>query len=189
MSFFKRKKPAEDPERWQGWPDGLDVKDGADVEWIKRSNDPLVWHAATLACLLFQGDQHGLLPWLARQPALDRVTAAAMFLHGDNGLSHLEGGHLNCVRMTETPVVEMIDILCDLDGTRTLSDNGIGMAAGWESARLDAVARLADNQRAPMRILAHPIDRQVAKMPYTDIGEGDIVSRKFMRENFPYLLD
>lgn len=189
MSIFRRKKAVKDDERWQGWPDSLNVNDSADVEWIKRSNDPLVWHTAALACLIFHGDRHGLIAWLAQQPTLDRVTAAAMFLHRGNGVFYLKGDYLDFVQMTEIQVVAMIDLLCDLDGTRTLAENGIGMASEWESARLDSVGKLAGHQRAPMRILAHPIDHQTTKMPYTDIGEGDLVSLKFMRENMPFLFD
>lgn len=177
------------PDRWSGWPDTLDVNESSDVEWIKQSNDPLVWHDAALTCLIFRGDQHGLVPWLARQARLDRVTAAAMFLHRNNGVSHLNGGPVEFVEMTETQVIEMIDALCDLDGARAFADNGIGMQAGWESARLEAIETLANNPRAPMAILGSPIDRQTAKMPYTDIGEGDLVSDKYGRETMPFLFD
>lgn len=189
MPFFKRKKPVQDDARWRDWPETLDVNDGVDVEWIKRSNDPLVWHTAALACLIFCGDKHGLIAWLVQQPTLDRVTAAAMFLHRGNGVSFLKGDHLDFVQMKEMQVAEMIDRLCDLSGSRTLEENGIGMEPGWEDARQETVNILAGHPRAPMGILRRPIDRKTATMPYTDIGEGDLVSLKFMRESMPFLFE
>lgn len=189
MVFFKRKKPVQGDPRWLGWPDTLDVNDSADVEWIKRSNDPLVWHAAALACLIFSGDKHDLIAWLVQQAGLDRVTAAAMFLHNGNGVSFLTGDHLDFVQMKEPQVAEMIDRLCDLSSSQALEDNGIGMGSGWEDARQETVKKLAGHPRAPMGILGRPIDRQTTTMPYTDIGEGDLVSLKFMRESMPFLFD
>ena len=91
--------------------------------------------------------------------------------------------------MQQSQVEEMIDLLCTLDNTRVLADNGIGMASGWEVERLEAILALAYHPRMPAKILERPIDRQVAKMPYSDIGEGDLVSQKWMRENMPFLFD
>ena len=189
MALFGRKGLVQQPDRGSGGPDTLDVNDSADVKWIKQSNDPLVWHDAALACLIFRGDQHGLVPWLARQARLDRVTAAAMFLHRNNGVSYLQGSHVEFVEMMEAQVVDMIETLCDLDGTRTLADNGIGMEAGWESARLEAIEVLGNHPRVPMQILGGPLDRQTARMPYSDMGEGDLMSDKHMRETMPFLFD
>jgi hypothetical protein len=186
---FGQKKAKDSNDRWAGWPETLDVSDSDDVNWIKQSNDPLVWHTAAIACLIFRGDEHGLMAWLARQPSLDRVTAAAMFMHGSNGVRYLTKGNIEAVRMKPIQVQEMIDLLCDLSETHALTDNGIGMASGWEAERAKTIAALVDNPRAPMRILERPIDQQTAAMPYTDIGEGELVSEKFIRENMPFLRD
>ncbi len=189
MRLFGRSKATGNDPRWRGWPESLDVHNSVDVNWIKQSGDPLVWHTAALACLIFVGDPHGLIAWLVQQPNLDRVTAAAIFLHGGNGVRRLENNYLNIVKMEDPQVQDMIDRLCDLDGSRVLADHGIGLDPGWESTRLETVARLRDNPRAPKGILSRPIDRQTAKMPYSDIGEGELVSEKFLRENMPYLFD
>lgn len=189
MGLFGPKKAKGANDIWAEWPESLDVSDITDVNWIKHSNDPLVWHTAAMACLIFRGDEHGLIPWLVRQPSLDRVTAAAMFLHGGNGVRHLKKDHIEIVRMEQAQVREMIDLLCDLDATRMLADNGIGMQPDWELARLETITILAGNPRMPRVILDQPIDRQTAAMPYTDIGEGELVSDKFMRENMPFLFD
>lgn len=187
MALFGRKKAKDGNDRWIGWPESLDVSASTDINWIKETNDPLVWHTAAMACLIFRGDEHGLITWLARQPSLDRVTAAAMFLHGGNGVRHLAKDHIESTRMKPIEVREMIDLLCDLGEAHALTDNGIGMESGWELARVETIATLADAPRAPMRILERPIDQQTAAMPYTDIGEGDLVSKKFIRENMPFL--
>ena len=188
MALFGRKKAKGGNDRWAGRPETLDVKTSTDVDWIKQSNDPLVWHTAAMACLIFCGDEHGLIAWLVRQPSLDRVTAAALFLQGGNGVRHLKNDYIESVSMKPLQVEEMIDLLCDLDQAHALTDNGIGMDPAWEVARLETLATLAGNPRMPVRFLKRPIDQKTATMPYTDIGEGDLVSEKFIRENMPYLL-
>lgn len=189
MVLFGRKKANTGNDPWAGWPETLDVSVSTDVNWIKQSNDPLVWHTAAMACLFYRGDKHELIAWLVRQPSLDRVTAAALFLHGSSGVHHLKKDSISVVRMKRTQVEEMIDLLCDLDEAHALLDNGIGMQPDWEVERLDTLATLANNPRTPVRFLGRPIDQQTAAMPYTDIGEGDLVSKKFMRENMPFLFD
>jgi hypothetical protein len=37
--------------------------------------------------------------------------------------------------------------------------------------------------------LGRPIDQQTTKMPYSDIGEGELASVNYIREHMPYLLD
>lgn len=195
MPIFGRKKPNAGSPRGQHYPEKLDVGDSADVQWIKQSGDPKVWHDAALTCLIFRGDPHDLIAWLVEQPALDRVTAAAIFLHGDNGVRRLSGEDVEFVGKGDDAEVyrrkrqveQAIDRLCDLDGSRTLADNGIGMAEGWEKARLVALAALTGKARAPLRLLQSPIDRQTAAMPYTDMGEGELVTDAYLRREMPFL--
>jgi hypothetical protein len=188
MPIFGGKSQRSKTQSWEGYPDKLDVTSSADVEWIKQSNDPLVWHDATLACLIFSGDPHGLVAWLVEQPALDRVTAAAMFLYRDNGVRRLRGEPVEFVRNDDKARFErMIDRLNELDSTRGLISHGIGMASAWEKARIAAIAILAEHGRAPLRILEQPIDRKTAAMPYCDIGEGELVSDAAMRRDLPFL--
>ena len=189
MGLFGRKKAKQANDMWAGWPESLDVGDINDVNWIKQSNDPLVWHAAAMACLIFRGDKHDLIPWLVQQPSLDRVTAAAMFLHRSNGIRRLTNDQVELVQMKQGQVEEMIDLLCKLDTTQIVPDNGIGLASGWELERQEAVTLLANNPRIPRAILDRPIDRQTAAMPYTDIGEGELVSDAFMRKNMPFMFE
>lgn len=173
--------------RWEDWPETLNVDDIADVTWIKQSNDPLVWHDAALACLIFRGDEHGLLPWLARQDTRDRVTAAAMFLHGSNGVRYLEEGRVEGnyhSRNAEQNIVEMLDILCDLDRQRRLPRNGIGLLPEWEEARRSTLKQLRGNPRAPMKMLRSASGRQRAQMPYIDMGEGELTSVPYLRGEF-----
>ena len=187
MPIFGKKKPSQDSQVWHDYPDFLDVNDKDDVEWIKQSNDPLVWHTAALACLIFRGDEHDLLTWLTQQPNLDRVTAASMFLHGGNGASFLLGRPLNYVQMPQEQLAKMLKCLCEQDATRTLVDSGIGLEPGWESARQDTIKELADHPLAPLAMLSRPVDRQTVTMPYSDIGEGDLASRKYLKEEMPFL--
>lgn len=136
-----------------------------------------------------------MIAWLVEQPTLDRVTAAAIFLHRNNGLRRLSGEEVEFVSSgddaehgrVKRQVEHAIDRLCDLDGSRVLADHGIGMAAGWEQAREEALARLAGNARTPFRLLRDPVDRQTATMPYTDIGEGELVSEAFMRREMAFI--
>ena len=189
MPFFGRKKPSAPIAPRSERPDTLDLSNAADVDWIKRCDDPLVWHTAALACLIFSGDRHDLLAWLIEQPSLDRVTAAAIFLHGSNGVRHLKGEGVEYVRIDNMLMEQLIDRLCALDKEQSWADHGIGLGEGWETERLTALADLADNPRAPVRLLERPIDRQTAQMPYSDLGEGDLFSEEHMRETMPYLFD
>jgi hypothetical protein len=189
MTIFGRKKSAMPTVRRTDRPDTLDVGDAADVDWIKRSGDPLIWHAAALACLIFRGDKHGLLEWLIEQPNIDRVTAAAILLHRSNGVRRLKGESVEYVQMDEMLVERLIDRLCALDTEQSFSDHGIGLGEGWETERVKALSDLSDNPRAPVGILRDPIDRQTVQMPYLDLGEGDLFSEQHMRETMPFLFD
>lgn len=169
--------------------ESLDVCSEADVEWIKQTGNPLVWHDAALACLIFSGDPHRLLPWLAEQTQLDRVTAAAMFLHNGNGAAHLSGAALQCHVVDPETTSAMLERLCSSHPTPHFQENGIGLSQGWEDARLDTVANLPEAHRAAHAILRGPINVQTARMPYQDIGEGELMSRAYLEKAMPFLLD
>jgi len=173
----------------QGLLDEIDVNNPDHIAWAKALGNPLVWHDCALACLIFRGDAHEFLLWLVQQPRLDRVTAAAIFLHEGNGPNYLSGESLVAKHLDENQIGRIIEALCDLDLAHALTDNGIGLPEGWEQARLDTLASLPDHPDIPLRFLRDPINQQTANMPYRDIGEGDLMSVGYMRTAMPFLLD
>ncbi|WP_209348071.1 hypothetical protein [Pontixanthobacter sp. CEM42] len=188
MAFFRRKKTKSANPSWGSYPDSLDVDDLDDVTWIKSCQDPLVWHDAAMACLIFRGDKHGLIGWLAEQPQLDRVTAATMFLHRDNGPRILRGDVVEYIQMKPDQIIAMIKTLCERDSALSYSENGIGLGSGWEDAKQSIIAELSHHSSFPMHMLAKPIHHNTVNRPYYDIGEGELVSDNYIREHMPYMV-
>lgn len=147
---------------------------------MKLDQDRGGWHRSAVRAVVFLG------------------AAAVLYVAGGLAFDYLPSfGMAPCERADDDAelmrakqqVEHAIDRLCDLDGSRMLADHGIGMAAGWEQARKDALARLAGNDHTPSRLLRDPINFQTATMPYTDIGEGELVSEAFMRREMVFLFD
>ena len=107
------------------YPNELSVLRREDVDWIKSCGNPLVWHDAALSCILFLGDEHGLVPWLCEQSGLDRTTAVCLFLHRDVGIQKLLGLPVEHHELGALQAERIVEQLCALDRTNPLPDNGI----------------------------------------------------------------
>ncbi len=191
--MFGRKmtqEPASGPLR-----EMLDLESADDIAWVKQTGDPLIWHCTALSILLFRDDSQDFLAWLVEQERMDRVTALTIFLAQSNGKNRLTDGVLPPDEMPEPyrskhrRLNHAIDRLCELDAQRSWPEHGIGLNDSWDKERQDLLVELGGDPRFPRNLFARPIPPQAAKMPYSDIGEGDLVSEGFIRENMPYLLD
>lgn len=159
------------------YPEFLNIQDPGDVAWIKACGNPLVWHEAALAALIMLGDKHGLVPWLVRQPRLDRVTAAAMFMHADNGRNFLRGEPLQHHLYDPVDIEDVFSVLCDPASERVFPDHGCSLFDEWEDERQKLVAELSDDPRFPMAVMASPVNVGTAEMPYYEDGDGVLMSK------------
>ena len=189
MVFFGFNKKVAD-QRWAAYPNTLCVGNMDDVLWIKRSQDPLVWHDAVLACLIFRGDPHGLVSWVAEQDRLDHATAVIIFLHGSNGYHRVMDEPIRYENMRPDQVIRAIDIICERDRNAAWARNNIAQPGdGWEPERLKTLEALNSHPKAPVNLLSIPLLNKGIKMPYVDIGEGELISQAYARETMPFLYD
>jgi hypothetical protein len=176
-------------------PESLDLANPEDLDWVKESGDPLVWHCVALSMVVFGVEDADFMAWLVEQERMDRVTALAIFMAQSNGIHRLEGGVLppeqlpEPYRRRQLCINHVIDRLCALDTHRSWPEHGIGLEPGWEDDRAALLARFADDPRFPRRMFATPVPKQTARMPYHDIGEAELVSEAYLRKYMPYMLD
>jgi hypothetical protein len=175
--------------------DKIDLESADDIAWVKKSNDPLIWHSVAHSMLLFADDTQDFLAWLVEQDSLDRVTAALMFLVNSNGENYLLGKMLPPERIgggmgrKQAKINHMIDRLCELDSVRTYSKSQIGLPRGFNVERKKTLSALSKQSRSPTNLLKHRISQRSVTMPYLDIGEGELCSHSYIKETMPFLFE
>lgn len=181
------------PPHWNDYPGMLDLDSPEDIAWVKQCGDPLVWHEVAMAILTFRGDEAEFLAWLVEQEPLDRATAMMMFLAQNNGPDILLDRRLHPDQIEgyraaiERRIRHMVQRLCERDGTSQWPESGIGLNEAWETARQKALEELGDDPRCPKAILGEPVSTLEPRSPYIEIGEGELVSEPWARENMPYM--
>lgn len=145
----------------ESMPDELNMGDIADVEFVKASNNPALWHEAAVACVAHLGDRHGFVPWLIHQPNMDRSTAGWIFLWLQ-GSNYLSGQRTDFyTRMSDHEVVSLQAALCDRSEKAGFSEDRIGLDSSFETARQACLTIIADGKVAsdvtvPNAILNQP---------------------------------
>ena len=194
MGLFGFGKRREDPPR-PSHLDAIDLESAEDIAWVKQSGDPLIWHSVAQSIILFADDKHDFLSWLVEQERLDRVTAAMMFMTNSNGKNHLLSRVLapeaigGWMGEKQAVIDHMIERLCEIDKSHTFDENGVGLPGGFEEERQTTLAELSDHPLCPNRLLSQPIEEDGVKLPYIDIGEGDLSSRAYLKKTMPFMVD
>lgn len=194
MGLFDFGKRREDPPR-PSHLDTIDLKSTDDIAWVKQSGDPLIWHSVAQSTILYADDKHDFLRWVVEQENLDRVTAAMMFMTSSNGKNHLLGRVLapeeigGWMGEKQAKINHMIERLCELDKSHIFEEHGIGLPGGFGGEMHETLAELSDHPLCPKRLLSQPIPDDGVKLPYVDIGEGDLCSRAYLKREMPYMFD
>ena len=142
-------------------PEEIDMADAAHVAWVKSQRDPALWHQATMAVLAYRGDDYDFLPWLLKQPEMDRATAGWIFLWAE-GSRFLRGetdfplNHISSENM-----VELFRSLCTRSEAVGFHSDILGLDKEFEPERkacLDVVAgsKVAAGIVVPNAIIGKP---------------------------------
>ncbi len=163
-------------------PAEIDMAKAEDVAWVKARRDPALWHQAAMACLAYLGDEHGFLPWLVRQPEMDRATAGWIFLWGEGSI-YLRGeaektfGLLS--HFSAPQVISLFDALCERSEVVGFSEDRLGLDKDFEAERqrcLEVVARgqVGRGITVPSAIIGRPFRAPAGGGDY-EIDDGLLV--------------
>lgn len=145
--------------------DEIDVGDAGHVAWIRAQRDPSLWHHATMAAVAYRSDRHGLVPWVLRQPELDRATAGWLFLWAE-GARYLEGARdFPLDNVPGDAMLALFAAICERSAGVGFATDLLGLDPGFEAERLralDVVARgaVAPGIVAPRALLDRPYPRE-----------------------------
>lgn len=101
----------------------------------------------------------------------------------------MTGRSLDIGRIDAAETVRLLDRLGARAARGSFAEHGARLPEGWGAARQATRDALGSAGAAWDAILGRPVDRGVAKRPYVDLGEGDLVSRAFVARNLPFLAD
>ncbi len=170
-------------------PDEIHADRADDIDWVKNSNNPAIWHEVAFAVSAFCGDEHHFLSWLVRQPDMDRGTAGWLLLNLP-GTTYLRGGasYLN-TKLPQNEMKQVMLALCERSNTSEFARDEIGLPPIFEERRkacLDLIANgeLAADRVAPGSILRKPFRKPGRRSPY-EVQDGQILSVAWLKSTLP----
>jgi hypothetical protein len=198
-SGFGRKRvigaPSNPPSTYlDDLPDTIDVTSAEDVAWLKGQSNPSIWHEAAAACVVYVGDRHGFLPWLIEQPNMDRTTAGLIFV-GVGGPRYLKDRYYHSA-VNHEDMEQILQSLCLRSESIGFVQDSIGFEdfiwSHYETERqacLEIISKnmIVDGLIAPHKILNSPFLHRTKKAEYCDIGEGELVTDKYLIETLPQI--
>lgn len=176
-------------------PDTISVILEEDVAWLKSQSNPAIWHEAASSCVVFLGDPHGFLPWLIKQPNLDRTTAGLIFL-GVGGQRYLKNPKEYHSKVKHEEMGQILNALCIRSERIGFAQDSIGFEddiwSTYEDWRQDCLnligtGNIPDNVIVPRAIIEAPFPPRTIKSDYIDIGEGELVTEKWLAETLPHI--
>lgn len=137
--------------------DEFDMAEAADVARVKAVRDPALWHEAAMAALAYRGDPHGFLPWLVKQPELDRATAGWIFLWAE-GSRYLRGDRrFPFDHCADDAMVTLFAALCARSELSGFGGDHIGLDRDFEAEREACLGVIASGGVAAGIIVPHAI--------------------------------
>lgn len=164
-------------------PDEINMTVLADVEFLKSTNAPAIWHEGAIATLAYVGDEHGFLPWLVQQPNMDRATAGWLFLWSSQGLRYLRGERLSFyASIPDGAVVDLLAALCERSERTGFSEDHVGLTPDFEQERRacqDAVAKgeIPSGITVPSAIIGKPFRAATYRGSY-ECHDGLLVNKR-----------
>lgn len=163
-------------------PEEIDMTKAEDVAWVQSQRDPALWHQAAMAVFAYVGDHHGFLPWLFRQPEMDRATAGWIFLwtEGSRYLRGDPGGTFPLDYFSGDEVISLFEAVCERSERAGFSHDLLGLDQDFEPERqaclaVVAAGEVADGITVPSAIIGEPFKAPIPPGRY-EIDDGLLVS-------------